>query len=120
MSLCLIYTAGRSGKSSTVSRWAWLEHVKLQRLPSMTYFLQQGPPTPTRVYVATVPLAMGIGGPFHANHLLYLRIIEIAEGKESQLNVPENILNKIIKDNFPKLKEMPIWLTHIHCKWQKS
>ena len=38
-----------------------------------------------------------------------LRIIEIEEGEESQIQGPENIFNKIIEENFPNLKkEMPI------------
>ena len=38
-----------------------------------------------------------------------LRIIGIEEGEESQLQGPENILNKIIEENSPNLKkEMPI------------
>jgi hypothetical protein len=38
-----------------------------------------------------------------------LRILGMEEGEESQLQGPENILNKIIKENFPNLKkEMPI------------
>ena len=38
-----------------------------------------------------------------------LGIIGIEEGEESQLQGPENILNKIIEENFPNLKkEMPI------------
>ena len=34
-----------------------------------------------------------------------LKIIGIEEGEESQLKGPENIFNKIIKENFPNLKE---------------
>jgi hypothetical protein len=33
-----------------------------------------------------------------------LRISGIKENKDSQLNVPENVFNRIIEDNFPKLK----------------
>jgi hypothetical protein len=34
-----------------------------------------------------------------------LSIIGIEEGKESQLQGPENILNKIIEENLPNLKK---------------
>ena len=34
-----------------------------------------------------------------------LRIIGIEESKDSQLNVPVNIFNKIIEENFPNLKK---------------
>ena len=34
-----------------------------------------------------------------------LRIIVIEEGQEPQLQGPENILNKIIEENFPNLKK---------------
>jgi hypothetical protein len=38
-----------------------------------------------------------------------LRIIVIERSEDSQLKVPVNIFNKIIKENFPNLKkEMPI------------
>ena len=38
-----------------------------------------------------------------------LRIIGIEESKDSQLKGPVNIFNKIIEENFPKLKkEVPI------------
>ena len=38
-----------------------------------------------------------------------LRIIEIEEGEESQIQGPENIFNKIVEENFPNVKkEMPI------------
>jgi len=38
-----------------------------------------------------------------------LRIIGIEESEDSQLKGPVNIFNKIIEENFPKLKkEMPI------------
>ena len=35
-----------------------------------------------------------------------LRIIGIEEGKGSQLQGPENILNKIIEENYPNLKKV--------------
>jgi hypothetical protein len=34
-----------------------------------------------------------------------LRIIGIEENKDSQLKGPENVFNKIIKENFPNLKK---------------
>jgi hypothetical protein len=34
-----------------------------------------------------------------------LRIIGIEESKDSQLNVPVNIFNKIIEENFPNLRK---------------
>ena len=37
-----------------------------------------------------------------------LRIIGIDKGEEYQLNGTENIFNKIIEENFPNLKNMPI------------
>ena len=37
-----------------------------------------------------------------------LRIIGIEEKEDSLLQGPENIFNKIIEENFPKLKEKPI------------
>jgi hypothetical protein len=46
------------------------------------------------------PRKSGIPGEKKSN----LRIIGIREGKESQLHGPENILNKIIEENFPNLK----------------
>jgi hypothetical protein len=40
---------------------------------------------------------------------LHLRIIAIKLSEDSQLKGPENILNKIIEENFPNLKkEMPM------------
>jgi hypothetical protein len=36
---------------------------------------------------------------------LYLRIIGIEESKDTQLKEPENIFNKIIEENVPKLKK---------------
>jgi hypothetical protein len=38
-----------------------------------------------------------------------LRIIEIEEGEESQIQGPENIFNKTVEENIPNVKkEMPI------------
>ena len=37
-----------------------------------------------------------------------LRIIGVDEGEELQLNGPENIFNKIIEENFPNLKDIPV------------
>ena len=37
-----------------------------------------------------------------------LRIIGIEEGEEAQLKGEENIFNKIIEENFPNLKDMPM------------
>jgi hypothetical protein len=37
-----------------------------------------------------------------------IRIIGIDKGEEYQLNGTENIFNKIIEENFPNLKNMPI------------
>jgi hypothetical protein len=34
-----------------------------------------------------------------------LRTIEIKEGKYSQVKKPENILTKIVEENFPNLKK---------------
>ena len=34
-----------------------------------------------------------------------LRVIRIKENKDSQLKGPENVLNKIIEENFPNLKK---------------
>jgi hypothetical protein len=35
-----------------------------------------------------------------------LRIIRIEENEDSQLTGPENVLNKIIEENFPNLKKV--------------
>jgi hypothetical protein len=53
-----------------------------------------------------------------------LRIIGIEESEDSQLKGPVNIFNKIIYDNFPKLKkEMPITYkkpTELQIEWIKK
>lgn len=43
-----------------------------------------------------------------------LRIIGIEEKEDSLLQGPENVFNKIIEENFPKLKERPIRIQEAH------